>query len=173
VRPAPGPLIGGGVALWFAGTAVLTVWLVFRDPSFDYRLVIVGALLPDLVDAAFGGSALAHSVLGSVVLLGVVMVVTIGHRSLRRHLIALPIGTFLHLVFDGAFTRTQAFWWPLAGGSLAEQPLPVVSRGAWNVLLELIGLGILIWVWQRFGLGDTARRRRFVRTGRLDPTLVC
>jgi hypothetical protein len=61
----------------------------------------------------------------------------------------------------------------LAGGSLAEQPLPVVSRGAWNVLLELIGLGILIWVWQRFGLGDTARRRRFVRTGRLDPTLVC
>jgi hypothetical protein len=111
-------------------------------------------------------------VLGSVVLLGVVMVATVGHRSLRRHLIALPVGTFLHLVFDGAFTRTQAFWWPLAGGSLAEQPLPVVSRGTWNVLLELIGLAILIWAWQRFGLGDPARRRRFLRTGTLGPTLV-
>ena len=160
------------MVLWFAGTAVLTVWLVFRDPNFDYRLVIVGALLPDLVDAVFGGSAVAHSVLGSVVLLGVVMVATIGRRSLRRHLIALPIGTFLHLVFDGAFTRTQAFWWPLAGGSLAEQPLPVVERGGWNLLLELVGLGILAWAWHRFGLRDPARRRAFMRTGRLDPTLV-
>jgi hypothetical protein len=160
------------VVLWFAGTALLTVWLVFRDPAFDYRLLIVGALLPDALDALFGGAALLHSVLGSIVLLAVVMVVTIGRRGLRRHLIALPIGTFLHLVFDGAFTSSQAFWWPLAGGSLGEQQLPVVARGWWNGLLELIGLGILVWAWRRFGLSDPARRRRFLREGRLDPTLV-
>ena len=75
-------------------------------------------------------------------------------------------------MFDGAFTRTQSFWWPLAGGSLAEEQLPVVERGPWNLLLELLGLGILVWAWQRFGLRDPARRRRFLRTGRLDPTLV-
>ena len=28
---------------WFLGTAVVTVWLVFRDPRFDYRLLLVGA----------------------------------------------------------------------------------------------------------------------------------
>jgi hypothetical protein len=160
------------VVLWFAGTAFLAVWLIFRDPAFDYRLVIVGALLPDVVDAAFGGAALLHSVLGSIVLLVLVMVVTIGRRSLRRHLIALPIGTFLHLVFDGAFTTSQAFWWPLAGGSLAEHPLPVTSRGWWNLLLEAIGLVILVWAWRRFGLADARRRRRFLREGRLDPALV-
>jgi hypothetical protein len=160
------------VALWFAGTAFLTVWLVFRDPAFDYRLLIVGALLPDLVDAFFGGSAILHSVLGSVVLLALVMAVTVGRRSLRRHLIALPIGTFLHLVFDGAFASSQAFWWPLAGGSVADQALPVVARGWWNVLLELIGLGILVWAWRRFRLGDPRRRGVFLREGRLDGSLV-
>jgi hypothetical protein len=160
------------MVLWFAGTAFLTAWLVFRDPSFDYRLVIVGALLPDVVDAFFGGTGPMHSVAGSVVLLAVVMVATIHRRSLRRHLIALPIGTFLHLVFDGAFTISQAFWWPFAGGRLAEHPLPVVSRGWWNGVLELIGLGILVWAWQRFGFSDPGRRRLFWREGRLDRALV-
>lgn len=160
------------MVLWFAGTAFLAVWLIFRDPAFDYRLVIVGALLPDVVDAAFGGAAVMHSVLGSILLLVVVMVATIGRRSLRRHLIALPIGTFLHLVFDGAFTTSQSFWWPLAGGSLAEHPLPVADRGLWNLVLELIGLAILVWAWRRFGLASPTRRRLFLREGRLDATLV-
>ena len=78
------------MVLWFAGTAFLTAWLVFRDPSFDYRLVMLGAVLPDAVDACFGGAAVMHSVVTSVVLLVVVMLVTIHRRSLRRHLIALP-----------------------------------------------------------------------------------
>ena len=119
-----------------------------------------------------GVRRILHSVLGSMALLAVVMVVTIGHRGLRRHLIALPIGTFLHLVFDGAFTSSQAFWWPLAGGSLADQPLPVAARGWWNVLLEVIGLAILAWAYRRFRLDDPARRRVFLRQGRLDASLV-
>ena len=41
-------------SLWFVSTAVLTVWFVFRDPRFDYRLLIVGSVLPDL-DGLFGG----------------------------------------------------------------------------------------------------------------------
>jgi len=157
---------------WFAGTSFLAAWLVFRDPAFDYRLVMVGALLPDALDVLFGGAGPLHSVAGSVVLLAVVMVITIGHRSLRRHLIALPIGTFLHLVFDGAFATSQVFWWPLAGGGLAEHRLPVVGRGWWNVPLELVGLAILVWAWRRFGLADPARRRRFWWEGRLDRSLV-
>ena len=52
------------MVFWFAGTAFLAVWLIFRDPAFDYRLVMVGALLPDVVDAAFGGPAVLHSVFG-------------------------------------------------------------------------------------------------------------
>ena len=41
------------MVLWFAGGAFLLVWLVFRSPAVDYRLVVVGALLP-LVELPFG-----------------------------------------------------------------------------------------------------------------------
>ena len=64
--------------LWFIGTAVITVWYVFRDPRFDYRLLIVGSLLPEL-DALAGGMRWMHSLVFSVALLVVVMVAT--HRA--------------------------------------------------------------------------------------------
>ena len=157
--------------LWFAGTSFLAVWLIFRDPALDHRLVIVGALLPDVVDGITGGPGVLHTVFGSVLLLAVVMLVTIGRRHLRRHLIALPIGTFLHLVFDGAWGDDHVFWWPFSG-SLGDGQLLSVQRGAIDVVLELIGLGILVWAYRRFRLDEPERRRTFLRTGRLGRDLV-
>ena len=157
--------------LWFAGTSFLAVWLVFRDPAIDHRLVMVGALLPDLVDGVTGGPWVFHSVFASVALLAVVMGSTVGRRHLRRQLIALPIGTFLHLVFDGAWTDTDTFWWPFSG-RFGHGSLPSVERGAFNVVLELIGLGILVWAYRRFRLDVPERRRTFLTTGRLGRDLV-
>lgn len=161
--------------LWFAGTAFLAVWLVFRDPAIDHRLVIVGALLPDLVDAPTGGPWLGHTVLGSVALLTLVMAVTHGHRLRRRQWLALPIGTFLHLVFDGVWNDAELFWWPAFGieTGLGEGPLPSLERPlALNLVLEVVGLVILVWAWRRFRLGEPERRRVFLRTGRLGRDLV-
>jgi len=154
------------VLLWFLGGALVIAWTVFRDPALDYRLVLVGAVLPDLLDAPFGGARIAHSVVASVVLLVVVMLATIGRRNLRRHLLALPIGTFLHLVLDGVFTAAQVFWWPLSSG-FGDAVLPSVARGWLNVAFEVAGAVALVWGWRRFGLSDPARRRMFLRTGRL------
>lgn len=157
--------------LWFVGSAVLAVWYVFRDDRFDYRLLVVGALLPEL-DALFAlgdgpGMRWLHSVTFSVALLVVVMVVTAGRRPIRRLLLGLPIGTFLHLVFDGAWTNTDVFWWPFGGWRLDGAALPAVQRGWWNIPLELVGLAIVVWVWRREGLADGARRDEVMRTGRL------
>lgn len=158
---------------WFLGGAFLIAWLVFRDPAFDYRLLLVGVLAPDVIDGVLGGARIAHSLTFSVALLAVVMLGTIGHRQLRRRLVALPIGTLLHLVLDGAFAATGVFWWPFSGiGFDGDPALPSVERGLWNVLLELVGIGILVWAWRRFGMSDPARRRLFLRTGRLDRDLV-
>jgi hypothetical protein len=151
---------------WFVGTAIATVWFVFRDPRFDYRLLVVGSVLP-LLDALFGGVRVMHTLVFSLVLLFAVMLLTVGRRPARRVWLGLAIGTLLHLVFDGAWTNTDVFWWPFGGWSFEDARLPETARGWWNVPLELAGLAILVWVWSRARLGEPGRRRAAIRTGAL------
>ena len=158
--------------LWFVGMSFLASWLVFRDPALDHRLIVVGALLPDVVDAATGRAGVAHSLLASAVLLAVVVLATRGRRHLRRSLVALCIGTFLHLLLDGIWTNRQVFLWPFAGTDLGDEQLPSIARGLANVPLELAGLGVLVWAWYRFRLAEPERRRTFLRTGHLGRDLV-
>jgi membrane-bound metal-dependent hydrolase YbcI (DUF457 family) len=158
--------------LWFAGMSFVAVWAVFKDPAIDHRLVIVGALLPDVIDIWTGGRGLAHTMLFSVVLLTVVMLGTRGRRLLRRRLLALPIGTFLHLVLDGMWADKQVFWWPVYGTSFGNRPLPSIERGWLDLPLEVIGLVALVWAWRRFRLSEPERRRYFLATGRLGRDLV-
>ena len=122
---------------WFIGTSVASVWSVFRDPKFAYRWVIVGALVP------------VFSVVTVVGFLVAVMLLTIGKnaskRTVRKNFLALTIGLFMHLVFDGAFLNTKMFWWPLAGPSLDGYAIPLVERGFLNIPFELVGLGLILW----------------------------
>ena len=157
---------------WPAGVALGLVWLVFRDPAFDYRMVVVGALLPDLVDAPFGGARLAHTLLAAVAVLTVVMLATRGHRHVRRSLLAVPIGMFAHLVADGMWTRTEAFWYPAFGGPLTGR-LPALDHGLTVLLVEeLAGLLVVAWCWQRFRLSDPRVRAAFLKTGHLPRDLL-
>lgn len=152
---------------WFIGTAVLSIWYVFRDPAFDYRFLIFGALAPDVIDGIWGGARGFHSVTVSVVALIAVMVFTIGRRARRKMLLGIPIGFFLHLVYDGAFTNTAVFWWPFTGLSFDGSRLPVVERGLMNIIFEVIGLGLCIFIWRHFTLNESASRRQFIASGRL------
>jgi len=152
---------------WFLGTAVLAVWYVFRDPSFDYRLLLVGVILPVVVDAAFGGARVLHSVTFSVALLAVLMLATSGRTAIRKTLLGLPIGLLLYLVFSGAWANAEVFWWPFTGLDFDDAPHPVWARGWWNIPFELVGIGLCVWIWRSAGLGDRERRRWFIRTGQL------
>ena len=152
--------------LWFVGTSIVTIWWVFRDPRFDYRLLVVGSVAPPAVDGWFGGARVLHSLSFSVGLLALVMLVTIGRRPMRRMLLGLPLGTLLHLVYTGAWADTSTFWWPFSGG-FDDTPLPIVARGWWNAPLELAGLAILVWVVRAARLADPNRRSHAWRTGQL------
>jgi hypothetical protein len=153
--------------LWFAGGSVLIVFLVFRSPAVDYRLVVLGALLP-LAELPFGSPRVLHSITGAAVVLGAAMVITPRRRLVQRRLVAVPIGMFLHLLLDGVWTDTRAFWWPFAGLAWSDSRLPELSRGALDLLLELAGAAMLWWCWRRFRLDEPDRRARFLRTGHID-----
>ena len=152
---------------WFIGTAVLSVWFVFRDARFDHRLLVLGVLLPDVIDGVWGGARALHSVTGSVAILVAVMIATTGRKPIRRRLLAVPIGTFLHLVFDGAFSSTKVFWWPVTGSSFEGARLPMVERGWLNAAFEIVGFLLCAYAWRRFSLADPSRRRDFVCRGAL------
>jgi hypothetical protein len=158
--------------LWFVGMSFLASWLVFRDPALDHRLIVVGALLPDLIDGPTGNVGVAHTLLASAVLLAVVVVATRGRRQLRRSLVALPIGTLLHLFLDGIWTNREVFLWPFAGTHLGDAELPSLARGLADIPLELAGAAALVWAWYRFRLSEPPRRRAFLRTGHLGRDLV-
>ena len=157
--------------LWFVGPSILIVWLVFRSPAADYRLVALGSLIP-LIEIAFGQPRLFHSLTGAAVLLAAVMVGARGHRLVQRALLAVPIGVLLHLVLDGAWTDTHAFWWPLFGWSWSDAELPELGRGTFNVVLEVVGALACWYAYRRFRLHEPDRRSHFVQTGRVGRDIV-
>lgn len=158
---------------WFAGTSLLGMWFTFRDPVMDHRLIIVGALLPDLIDSVKGKQWIAHTLLFPVGILFIVMLITIGRRASRRRWLALPIGLFWHLIFDASWTNPNIFWWPVAGVSFGDSGILLVEGSLGKIiLLELSGVLSLMWLFKRFGLSDSQRRKKFVRTGRIDRSIT-
>lgn len=155
------------VVLWFVGAALVLTWVVFHDPAIDHRVLVAGALLPDVVDAPFGGARIAHTVTASAALLVGVMLATRGRRHARRRWLALPIGTFVHLLADGVWSSATTFWWPFLGGALNER-LPSIDHGPAVVLVEEVAGALAIaWFVRRFHLADPQARTTFLRTGRL------
>lgn len=150
--------------LWFLGTSTVSVWYVFRDARFDYRLLAIGALLPDVLDDPGGEARWPHSLTAAVGVLVAVMLVTAGRKPVRRLLLALPIGMFLHLVWDGVFASTHVLWWPFAG-SWGHLRVPSLQRGWLNVPFEIAGAALLAWMWRKCQLSDPRRRRALIRHG--------
>jgi hypothetical protein len=159
------------VFIWFAALGFVAVVLVFQSPALDYRMVILGSLLP-LVDLVPGVPPVLHTLLAPVVVLTAVMLLTRNRRLVRRRWLGVPIGMFMHLVLDGTWSTTELFWWPLFGLEFPDVALPTFGRGAAGVVMEVVGLVVLVWAWKRFGFDDPRRRAAFVRDGRLDRDLV-
>jgi membrane-bound metal-dependent hydrolase YbcI (DUF457 family) len=153
------------VLLWFAGLSVLIVANVFRSTGLDYRLVVLGALLPLLVDLPFGHRAFGHALIFPVALFALVMMTTIGRsRLVRRRWLCVPIGVFVALILSGAFTQDHVFLWPFLGGAGDQSLLPAW----WAVLIEeLVGLVACWWIVGQFDLYLPEPRRDFWQTGRL------
>ena len=143
--------------------------------TIDYRLVIIGSLLPDLIDkpiflltgsTSLSGRDYAHSLLFNLVLL-IGGLVLIRHR--KSWLLVLSLSSFTHLVFDRMWTVPVTLWWPLLGPLLrgdrnAFLPKLYFRLFAPEIFIpEIIGLAILSF----YAFRVTKRKSitRFIKEG--------
>lgn len=153
--------------LWFAILAPVLVAQVFKSPMVDYRLVTLGALLP-LVEVAFGGPLLLHTLLLSVAAMGLVMALTSRRRLLRRRLLGVPIGLMVHLVLDGSWADQKLFWWPAFGADFPSNGLPEWSRSLlFGLVLEASALGVAVWAYRQYELDKPTNRELLIGQGQL------
>lgn len=154
--------------VWFVAASVLLVLFVFDSPAMDYRWVAAGGVLP-LVEALSGRPWILHTLLGSVLLMGLVMVATVGQRLRRRAWLGLPIGTFTFLIAAGVWFRSELFWWPAGGfDAIGEGPVPEYDRPlAVLIVLEVAAIVALVVIGRRLGMDEKANREQFLHTGRV------
>lgn len=158
--------------LWFAVVAPILVAEVFRSPMIDYRLVALGALLP-VAESVTGGPWVGHTLLGAVVALVLVMAATSKRRLVRRRLLGIPIGLFVHLVLDATWARTDLMWWPALGFGFGDTQVPEFDRPlAVGLILELAAIAAAVWAIRRYDLTDENNRRLLLTTGQLPRGVV-
>ncbi len=169
--------------LWHLGTAAAIVYLTLGRRRIDYRFVLAGALLPDLVDGLLGlflfegpaGRWAAHSILAVIV---VSVAIIVGLRGERRLAVfGVGVGWLVHLVADGMWNAPETFFWPAFGGSFSESPAepyswdllanPLDHLSTWGA--EAVGAALLVWFWIAFELGRDGRFKLFLKDGYLRP----
>lgn len=165
--------------LWHLGVTAAVVYATLGRRRIDYRVVLLGALLPDLLDIPvgrflfpqrFGTQQLyGHTLLLLVATALVVMLFMRGETA--RRWFVLPMAALIHLGLDAMWNQPVTFYWPLFGTTF-----PRVPAGSWygwlgqpwQVVKELVGLGLLVYLWVGHDLQDRGHRREFLRTGRLE-----
>ena len=154
---------------WFAGLSFLIVAKVFVSPMMDYRLVVLGAVLPT-VEMYIGGPWVLHSLASPVAVMSIVMIVFTGRRLRQRKWLGLPIGMFLYLVLDRAWTRTTMFWWPFSGIDFRNLDTPNWESAPTLIFMEIIGLAAIAYSVRTYKLFGKDERSLFFTKGHIKRT---
>ncbi len=168
---------------WHAGATIAIARYTFRDDRMDLRMLLLGALLPDLIDTPIGlifygrlhsVRLFTHSLLfAAVVMLAVVRLTRRGRP--RKMWMPLAIGLLLHLLLDAMWLDPETLWWPLLGWGFSPAGAGDVSGyigsvlSDWKMWLgEALGLVYLTYLWFAAKLADPEKRKTLLHTGRVD-----
>ncbi|MGQ0679012.1 MAG: metal-dependent hydrolase [Actinomycetota bacterium] len=169
--------------LWHLGATCAIVVMALGVRRIDYRVVLLGALLPDLIDKPLGrifladrfetGRLFGHT-LAFVTLALLAIQLLLRGKTARRWFI-LPIAALIHLVLDGMWSLPVNLFWPLFGTTFPPEPvdgywLEALLRpftSPWTLAGELAGAALLVYLYRAFRLQIPGNRRAFLLTGEL------
>ncbi|MFH1031582.1 MAG: metal-dependent hydrolase [Chloroflexota bacterium] len=157
-------------------------WLSQLWNHFDMRIILIGSLLPDIIDKPLGqfffrdtfnnGRIITHTLLFFILvtLLGLYLYKYRG----KAGFLALSFGIFTHLVFDEMWRAPRTLLWPLLGFAFDRIEITGWLSDIFRALLtdpavyvpELIGLAVLIW----FSITLIRKRQvmRFLKSGNME-----
>ena len=158
-----------------------TSWLSSLVSHIDIRILLVGSLLPDIIDKPIGHFVLRDTISNGRIIchtLSFLIVVTLAGLYLyqsrgRTSLLAVSFGTFTHLIFDQMWRAPRTLFWPIYGFTFDRADItdwiPNILRALVTdphvYVPELAGTAILIWFLLRL-----VRRRRvfyFLKSGQV------
>ena len=132
----------------------------------DMRLVLIGSLLPDIIDKPVGlyflketfsnGRIFCHTLLFLIIITILILGLFIFKFYRKSWALMFSFGTLTHLIFDQMWRTPQTLFWPLYGISFSSMDLTNWFVNIFIALFtdptvyvpELIGLGILMWfIW--------------------------
>ena len=180
-EPAPQERLPGSHQGRRSIATVLAAWFARLGRRADIRLVLVGSLLPDLIDKPLGqvifresissGRIFAHSLL--FFLLVTMAGLYLHRRNGSTGLLALSFGVLVHIASDQMWLMPVTLFWPLLG-PFGRHILTEWIGSLWDALLHnpavyvpeiLGGLVLVAFSWT---LVHGSAVRTFLRTGRLD-----
>lgn len=161
------------------GDGILT-WFTSLAEYVDIRILLVGSLLPDIIDKPVGvfffrgtfssGRIFAHTLLFLVILTAAGYYLY--RRRRRTWLLVLAFGTFVHIILDQIWATPRTMLWPLLGFTFDRLEVSEwLTYWFWDLFIypdlfipEILGLAILLW------FGITLIRRKqvgvFLRYGK-------
>lgn len=168
---------------WHLGMTCAIVFFALGARRIDYRVVLLGAIISDLIDKPIGrvlfadrfesGRLYGHTLLVATASLLAIQLVLRGATA-RRWFI-LPICMLIHQVLDAMWNEPITWFWPLFGSEFPADPkqnywLEVLARPLdhpGELAREALGLALLIYMARAYKLQDPELRRRFIRKGQL------
>ena len=153
-----------------------------KDSSqIDYRFVVIGSVLPDLIDKPIGAfffrnefentRLFAHSLLFSGVLILIGLYLMYKNKKRTNNFFILGVCSLIHQLLDSMWLYTRTFYWPFLGWKFPTRP-----EGKWLVegfdrlltdptyyVTEILGLVIVIYF--AIKLIKTKKLKQFLKNG--------
>lgn len=145
----------------------------------DIRVLLIGSLLPDIIDKPLGHLFFAQSLSNGRIyahtILFLILISALGgylyRRSRRTWMLALSFGTATHLILDQMWQNPHTLLWPLLGFAFEKTDLsdwiPQMLRALVTSPADYIpeSIGLVLTGWLAYVVIRRRRTRAFMRHG--------